>query len=140
MHGAAGQNPDEITETELSQFIVLCRAQFQHLEDAFYQHEDGLLNEDAFATVLSGARGFARFPSGRVAWKEFVRFGYAGRFRDFTDGLVASAAHAVALVYPAQHEGRDCPGDPVESRERHHQAPIAARDSHVAARSLRIAS
>ena|SRR5215469_684830 len=82
-------NPDELTPTELSQFIVLCRAQFQHLEDAFYQHEEGLLNEDAFATVLSGARGLARFPSVRVAWKEFVRGQYAGGFRDFMDSLVA---------------------------------------------------
>jgi hypothetical protein len=86
------RNPDQITETELNQFIVLCRAQFLTYEDAFYQHEEGLLNEDAFATVLSGVRGVLRIPGYRVAWKEQLRRGYDGRFRDFMDGLVARAS------------------------------------------------
>ena len=53
--------PDELTETELGQFLSLCRAQFHHVEDAFYQHEEGLLHDAAFATVLAGMRGLARF-------------------------------------------------------------------------------
>jgi len=63
------QDPDEITEAELVQFLAVCRALFFHFEDSFYQHEEGLLNEDAFSTVLAGARALAGFPGFRVAWK-----------------------------------------------------------------------
>jgi hypothetical protein len=86
------QNPDEVTQTELGQFLSMCRALFQHNEDAFYQHEEGLLNEDAFATVLAGARGVALNPGIRVAWKSSVRRNHAGRFRDFMDDIIARAS------------------------------------------------
>jgi hypothetical protein len=65
---------------------------FLHLEDGFYQHEEGLLNEDAFATMLAGARGLAGIPGYRVAWKHSVRRQYSGRFRNFMDGVVAGAS------------------------------------------------
>jgi hypothetical protein len=90
LHGL--QNPDEITLTELNQFLALCRATFLDYEDAFYQHEEGLLNEDAFATALAGARGVVRIPGFRTAWKSNVRRAHAGRFRDFMDDIVARAS------------------------------------------------
>src|SRR5262249_46462438 len=34
-HGA--WNPDAVTQTELWQFLSLCRGRFQHAEDGFYQ-------------------------------------------------------------------------------------------------------
>jgi hypothetical protein len=83
-------NPDAITQTELSQFFSLCRAHFLHLEDGFHQHEEGLLNEDAFATVLAGIRTLARSPGIRVAWDRNRR-NYGGRFVEFVDRVVASA-------------------------------------------------
>ena len=82
------QEPDEISQTEFLQFISLCRAHFHNLEDAFYQHEEGLLNEAAFATALAGARGMARYPGVRAAW-EGIRRNHAGRFADFMAGVVA---------------------------------------------------
>jgi hypothetical protein len=54
LHGAG--SPQEITQTELSQFIHLCRALLFHFEDSFYQREEGLLNDAAFETVVAGAR------------------------------------------------------------------------------------
>ena len=48
--------PDELTETELGQFLSLCRAQFHHVEDAFYQHEEGLLHDAAFVCVPDALR------------------------------------------------------------------------------------
>jgi hypothetical protein len=83
------QNPDEMTQTEVTQFLSLCRAFFLEYEDSFYQHEEGLLNEDAFATVLAGARSLARFPGVRTAWRDYIRAGHSGRFTDFMDGVVA---------------------------------------------------
>src|SRR5215467_2249418 len=54
LHGSG--KPQDITQTELSQFINLCRALFFHFEDSFYQREEGLLNDAAFETVVAGAR------------------------------------------------------------------------------------
>src|SRR5215469_1673004 len=40
--------PHEISEAQFRQFFALSRAFLFHIEDTFYQHEDGLLNENAF--------------------------------------------------------------------------------------------
>jgi hypothetical protein len=89
LHGSA--SPQAITPTELSQFINLCRALFFHFEDSFYQREEGLLNDDAFETVVAGVRFSARSPGWRAAWK-MARPNFGGRFLDFMDGLVARSA------------------------------------------------
>jgi hypothetical protein len=89
LHGT--RSPQAITQTELSQFIHLCRAHFFHFEDSFYQREEGLLNDDAFETVVSGARLLARSPGVRAAWR-IARPNFGGRFRDFMDGVVAKSS------------------------------------------------
>ena len=89
LHGSG--SPQEITQTEVGQFINLCRALFFHFEDSFYQREEGLLNDDAFETVVAGARLLARNPGVRAAWR-IARPNFGGRFRDFMDGLIAEAA------------------------------------------------
>jgi hypothetical protein len=89
LHGSG--SPQEITPTEVSQYINLCRALFFHFEDSFYQREEGLLNDDAFETVVAGARLSARSPGWRAAWG-IARPNFGGRFRDFLDGVVAGAA------------------------------------------------
>ena len=86
------RSPDKLTETELAQFLGMCRANFHALEDAFYQHDDGLLNEDAWATVQATNRRLLGFPGYRLAWKAAGRGGHAGRFRDFIDDLAARAS------------------------------------------------
>lgn len=94
LHGLA--RPHEITQTELSQFINLCRALFFHFEDSFYQREEGLLNDDAFETVVAGARLTARSPGVRAAWK-MARPNFGGRFLAFMDKVVASSAAEPAV-------------------------------------------
>jgi hypothetical protein len=89
LHGSVG--PQEVTQTELSQFINLCRALFFHFEDSFYQREEGLLNDAAFETVVAGARLSARSPGWRAAWK-LARPNFGGRFLAFMDGVVAASA------------------------------------------------
>jgi hypothetical protein len=84
-------SPEEITQTEVGQFINLCRALFFHFEDSFYQREEGLLNDDAFETVVAGARLSARSPGWRAAWN-IARPNFGGRFRDFMDGVVTGSA------------------------------------------------
>jgi hypothetical protein len=89
LHGS--QSPQEISQTELSQFINLCRALFFHFEDSFYQREEGLLNDAAFETVVAGARLSARSPGWRAAWR-MARPNFGGRFLAFMDGVVAASA------------------------------------------------
>ena len=89
LHGSA--SPEAMTQTELSQFINLCRALFFHFEDSFYQREEGLLNDAAFETVVAGVRFSARSPGWRAAWK-MARPNFGGPFLAFMDGLVAAAA------------------------------------------------
>ena len=84
-------NPQEITQTELSQFTNLCRALFFHFEDSFYQREEGLLNDDAFETVVAGVRFSARSPGWRAAWT-MARPNFGGPFLDFMDGVIAASA------------------------------------------------
>ena len=89
LHGL--RSPEEITQTELIQFINLCRAHFFHFEDSFYQREGGLLNDAAFETVVAGVRFSGRSPGFRAAWG-IARPNFGGRFRDFMDGVLAGAA------------------------------------------------
>jgi hypothetical protein len=89
LHGSG--RPQEITQTEVSQFVHLCRAHFFHFEDSFYQREEGLLNDAAFETVVAGVRLLARSPGWRAAWR-IARPNFGGRFLDFMDGLVAGSA------------------------------------------------
>jgi hypothetical protein len=89
LHGSG--RPEQITQTELSQFTNLCRALFFHFEDSFYQRSEGLLNDEAFETVDAGARLLARSPGVRAAWKLW-RPNFGGRFRGFMDGVVAASA------------------------------------------------
>jgi hypothetical protein len=89
LHGSG--SPQELTQTELSQFVNLCRALFFHFEDSFYQREEGLLNDDAFETVVAGARLSARSPGWRAAWR-IARPNFGGRFLAFMDGVVAGSA------------------------------------------------
>jgi hypothetical protein len=96
------RRPAQISETQQTQFLSLCRGFYYHLEDSFYQHEEGLLNEDAFETVLAGARSFAGHPGARAAWT-ILRRGFGGSFLQFMDGVVAQA--------------RDLPSDTALSEE-----------------------
>jgi hypothetical protein len=89
LHGSG--SPQEITQTELSQYINLCRALFFHFEDSFYQRGEGVLNDEAFETVVAGVRLMARSPGFRAAWR-IARPNFGGRFLGFMDGLVAGSA------------------------------------------------
>ena len=99
LHGSG--NPDELTQTELSQFTNLCRALFFHFEDSFYQREEGLLNDDAFETVVAGVRFSARSPGWRAAWR-MARPNFGGRFLEFMDREVAASATELPVALSLQ--------------------------------------
>ena len=49
------------------------------------------MNDDAFETVVAGARLSARSPGWRAAWR-IARPNFAGRFLAFMDEVVAASA------------------------------------------------
>jgi hypothetical protein len=89
LHGLSGH--PELTQTELLQFTYLCRAFLFHFEDSFYQREEGVLNNEAFETVVAGVQTLAGNPGFRAAWN-IARTSFGGRFLGFMDGEVAGAA------------------------------------------------
>lgn len=85
LHGSS--DPQAISQTEVGQFMSVCRALFFHFEDSFYQRQEGLLNDDAFDTVVAGVRFSARSPGLRAAWR-IARPNFAGRFLAFMDDAI----------------------------------------------------
>jgi hypothetical protein len=86
--GLAGT--DDITSTQINQFLFYMIAFFNDAEDAFYQHEQGLLNAEAYASFTASWRWALSTPGWRVAWKQ-RRSLYHGLFAQFMDGLIAEA-------------------------------------------------
>lgn len=84
--GLAGA--DDITDTQVNQFMYYMNAFFNDAEDAYYQHQTGLLNAEAFASFTASWRMALSTPGWRVAWKQ-RRALYHGRFGKFMDKLVA---------------------------------------------------
>ncbi|TFU03547.1 hypothetical protein EUV02_10315 [Polymorphobacter arshaanensis] len=84
--GLAGA--EDISDTEVNQFIYYMNAFFNDAEDAYYQHESGLLNAEAFASFTASWRMALSTPGWRVAWKQ-RRALYHGSFGKFMDRIVA---------------------------------------------------
>ncbi|MBV9045307.1 MAG: hypothetical protein JO348_12245 [Alphaproteobacteria bacterium] len=82
---------DSLTETELYQFRSYARAQFYHAEDSFYQHQNGLLTEEAFDTFIASWRGLMAMPGFRVQWRR-NRASFQGDFRSYMDKLLATTS------------------------------------------------
>ncbi|MBV9419058.1 MAG: hypothetical protein JO348_04730 [Alphaproteobacteria bacterium] len=86
---AKGENGDEnITSLQLAQFKNYLVAHINHLEDSFYQHEDGLLPDSAFETVIGGARGSLAKPGYRAGWRTYEPARH-GAFAAFMEKLIA---------------------------------------------------
>ena len=77
-----------MTETQLWQFIFLCRGIFVSYEDAFYQHREGLLNEAAFQIFIRAAARTLSAPGMRAQWL-LQRDDFTVDFVHFIDGLAA---------------------------------------------------
>jgi hypothetical protein len=78
---------DGPTEVQILQFIGLMRAVFANYEDAFYQHQEGLLDDVAFEAWKRTAAAGMRLAPRRVAWRR-VRDSFGADFEAFIDQLV----------------------------------------------------
>lgn len=75
---------EDLSSTQLAQFLHGCRATFANSEDAFYQYREGLLNTVAFASFRATVRFSFFSPGYRVAWKSSREL-YGKEFIEFMD-------------------------------------------------------
>ncbi len=90
--GLAGAQ--DMSGTQLVQFSSYCRGVFYAAEDDFYQHREGLLSDDAFASYLNGVKASFVSPGMRVAWMR-QRNAYGKEFVAFMDKIVAETPVAI---------------------------------------------
>jgi hypothetical protein len=87
----ATRGSDDISAVQLNQFMICTRASFFNIEDGFYQHKDGLLNDSAFDNMVVAIRSMFASPSHRVAWKSLT-IHFDAEFVAFMDKLLAEAS------------------------------------------------
>jgi hypothetical protein len=91
----------DITATQLLQFSRYSDAVFHSHEDSFYQHQEGLLADSAFAAVVNRLGFVLRRPAFRMHWKR-NRMTYGAEFAEFMDRLIASAPVELRSYDPAE--------------------------------------
>jgi hypothetical protein len=78
-----------MTRTEVTQWLLICRASFFSWEDSFLQHQVGALDQAAFDSYSAGVRSYVGQVGIRAAWK--LHGGQFGRgFRDFVGAQLAA--------------------------------------------------
>ncbi|MBI3675262.1 MAG: hypothetical protein HY243_01425 [Proteobacteria bacterium] len=71
------------------QFRQFCVATFYGWQDSFLQHESGLLDEDVFRQMRSGASAMLSLPGFRTEWETTIRVP-GTKFAAFIDDIVAT--------------------------------------------------
>ena len=84
---------EDISATQLNQFRSFTHARLTLSEDAFYQHRNGSLSDEAFAAFLAKFRAAYMTPGGRILWR-WNRSAYGPEFVAFVDKLAADAVLA----------------------------------------------
>ena len=88
----AGLSGDaNISESQFWQFFYAASAILRTTENAFTQHQDGLISDAHFASAAASARTFLASPGYRALWQA-TRLNREPGFRDFMDRLVADVA------------------------------------------------
>jgi len=84
-----GRNGDDnITLTELAQYRFNCVAMFFNLEDTYYQHAEGLLNDAAFASFTLSLKSLFATIGMQVMW-DTSRPALPSDFVQFIDNVIA---------------------------------------------------
>ena len=78
----------DTTPTQYEQFAGAALAYLIHVEDCFFQHQEGLLIDSAFATVRGGLKRRLSTPGLRQIWTD-SRDTFHSTFRKFVDEIMA---------------------------------------------------
>ena len=96
------QGSDDITATQYAQFAHFCRASFYNAEDTYFQHKQGLISDEAFASFVASVQGgAARAPGMRAGWIQF-RGLFVSEFAEWMDRTLAHAQIAPPIDNFAQ--------------------------------------
>jgi hypothetical protein len=98
----AATGAQDLTAQDLFQFSRYSHAVFTNHEDAFYQNQDGLLTDSAFAAFVRSMQSALRRPAFRVQWKR-ARLNYGAEFAEFMDTLVARTPIEPLSFDPAEY-------------------------------------
>ena len=91
-------NSPDLKSDELFQFLNYSRAMFLNAEDTFYQHQNGLLEEQQYEGFVAALRNFFGLPAARLMWL-YQRAAHGAAFVAFADDLI-KASPLDALVVP----------------------------------------
>ena len=93
---------DDLTATQYAQFTHFCRASFYNAEDTYFQHSQGLITDQAFASFIASVKGWAaRAPGIRACWKQF-RGLFVSEFAEWMDRTLAEVESAPPIDTFAQ--------------------------------------
>jgi hypothetical protein len=96
------QGADDITAVQYAQFTHFCRASFYNAEDTYFQHSEGLITDQAFASFIASVKGWAaRAPGIRACWTQF-RGLFVSEFADWMDRTLAEVEAAAPVDTFAQ--------------------------------------
>jgi len=100
MKGLRGS--DDLTATQYAQFTHFCRASFYNAEDTYFQHSEGLITAQAFASFVASVKGWAaRAPGIRACWTQF-RGLFVNEFAEWMDRTLAEVEPAPPIDTFAQ--------------------------------------
>jgi hypothetical protein len=85
MKGISGG--EKFSELELFQLMNVARALFLNAEDTYYQHENGLLEREAFEGYINALKLTFMAPGFRLGW-QLSRASYGAGFVRFMDKLL----------------------------------------------------
>ena len=91
----------DVTDAQVRQFSFYCGARFYNAEDSFNQHEEGLLNQRAFDSLVVGLKS-SLSQAGMRAYYKRQRAAFGREFVDFVDKLLAETPLSPSLDVVAQ--------------------------------------
>lgn len=70
---------------------------FLHFEDSYYQHRDGMLGDDQYASILGHLRSQSSTPGFRALWQH-VRDRFPSKFAGFVDSVMREVSSTSSEV------------------------------------------
>jgi len=83
------ENPEDLTEDELTQFGYLGISLFRRFENVYFQHQSGNIDDDFWIGHRDNILWFFHRP-GMQDWWQVRKFAFSKSFREFLDNSVAS--------------------------------------------------
>ena len=77
-------NPEKLDEDEFSQFGYLGISLFRRFENAFFQYQSGMIDEDFWTGHRDNILWFFHRPGMQIWWKD-RKFSFSKSFREFLD-------------------------------------------------------